>query len=93
MIIIYRVTTLPFFSMTWVTESTHIRENEFFVDEQRVGPYKMHHLAEISSGVMMKDIFSYQPPFGFIGSMANTLFIKNKLCDILDFLTDNIIYS
>ena len=43
MIISYKVS--PFFNIKndWVTEITRIRENEFFVDEQRIGPYVFWH--------------------------------------------------
>jgi len=35
----------------------------------------------------MKDIVSYKPPFGLLGRIANTLFIKNKLTEIFDYRT------
>ena len=35
----------------------------------------------------MTDIVSYQPPFGFLGALANKLIIKNKLNEIFDFRT------
>lgn len=37
-IIAYRVKPLLGIPMTWVTEITHVREKQFFVDEQRIGP-------------------------------------------------------
>lgn len=89
MIISYNVSPLPGFKTEWVTEITHIREQEFFVDEQRIGPYVMWHhqhiLEEIDKVMVMKDIISYQPPFGFLGAIANHLFIKNKLDEIFDY--------
>jgi ligand-binding SRPBCC domain-containing protein len=33
----------------------------------------------------MKDIVSYQPPFGFLGALANRLFIRKKLNEIFDY--------
>ena len=41
MIITYTVTPLLNFSMKWMTEITQVKEGEFFIDEQRVGPYKI----------------------------------------------------
>ncbi len=33
----------------------------------------------------MKDIVSYKPPFGFLGSIANSILIKKKLNEIFDY--------
>src|SRR5687768_10823857 len=43
MMIAYRVAPLAGLPMTWLTEITHVREGESFVDEQRVGPYAIWH--------------------------------------------------
>lgn len=89
MMISYKISPLPGIKMNWVTEITHVEETKFFVDEQRLGPYQLwhheHHLKEIVNGVEMTDIVSYKPPLGFIGSIANSLFIKNKLKEIFDY--------
>lgn len=90
MIIAYLVSPLPFFKTTWVTEITHCREGAYFVDEQRVGPYRLWHHQHILEAIdedntLMKDIVSYQPPFGFLGRIANRLIIEQKLEEIFDY--------
>ncbi|HPF52051.1 MAG TPA: SRPBCC family protein [Draconibacterium sp.] len=89
MIISYRVKPLLNIDTLWVTEITHIKNKEYFVDEQRIGPYKMwhheHFITDIEGGVLMTDIISYQPPFGIIGNLANSLLIKKKLNQIFNF--------
>ena len=35
----------------------------------------------------MTDIGTYQPPFGLLGALANTLFIKKQLQEIFDYRT------
>lgn len=91
MIISYKVSPLLGIKTTWVTEITHVRDKRYFVDEQRVGPYTLWHhqhiIEPIANGVLMKDIVSYQPPFGFLGTIANSLIIKNKLKEIFDYRT------
>lgn len=91
MIITYKVRPLLGIPLTWMTEITHVKDREYFVDEQRMGPYKMwhhqHKLTAIEGGVLMTDIVTYQPPFGFIGAMANTLVIKRQLEAIFEFRT------
>lgn len=89
MIITYKVSPLLGIQMNWMTEITHVRDFEYFVDEQRIGPYSFwhhqHKMETVEGGVLMTDIVTYQPPFGFFGAIANTLFIKNELRKIFDF--------
>ncbi len=91
MIISYKVSPLMGIKMTWVTEITHVEKHRYFVDEQRMGPYAMwhhqHKVEAIEGGVLMTDIVSYQPPLGFLGVIANALFIRGKLKEIFDFRT------
>ena len=83
MIITYKVRPVAGIPMTWITEITHVEEKRYFVDEQRVGPYALWHHQHIiephGNGVMMTDIVSYKPPLGFLGSIANALFIRSRL--------------
>lgn len=91
MIISYMVKPLFGIKTTWVTEITHVKDKSYFVDEQRVGPYTMwhheHFIEPIENGVLMKDIVSYKPPFGFLGSIANRLIIQKKLNEIFNYRT------
>lgn len=88
-IICYKVSPLLGIKINWLTEITQVDEKRFFIDEQRVGPYKIwhhqHHIEPIEGGVLTTDIVTYQPPMGFLGSIANTLIIKNKLNEIFDY--------
>ena len=89
MIISYIVKPLFGIKTTWVTEITHVKENEFFVDEQRVGPYTIwhhqHKIKAIEGGTLMSDIVSYKPPFGFLGNIPNSLIIEKKIDEIFDY--------
>lgn len=89
MLISYKVSPLLNIKTNWVTEITHIKEKQFFIDEQRMGPYKMwhhqHFIEEIPNGVLMRDVVSYIPPFGIFGAIANKFFVKNKLKQIFVF--------
>jgi len=91
MIISYIVKPVLGVKTNWVTEITHVRDKAYFVDEQRVGPYTLWHHQHIikqqGDKVLMKDIVSYKPPMGFLGSIANELLIKNKLNEIFDYRT------
>lgn len=91
MIITYMVKPIFGIPVKWITEITHVREKEYFVDEQRLGPYRFwhhqHKIQPIENGVLMTDIVTYIPPFYFLGSIANRLFIKKKLNEIFRFRT------
>jgi len=43
MIITYLVSPISHITATWVTEITRVHEPNFFVDEQKFGPYKLWH--------------------------------------------------
>ncbi len=88
MMISYKVSPLLGIKMTWVTEITHVKEGVYFVDEQRVGPYTLWHHEHFiepieGGGVLMRDIVSYKPPLGFMGAVANALFIQRQLEGII----------
>lgn len=92
LIIEYRVRPLPSIPVTWITEITHVSEPTFFVDEQRIGPYRMwhheHRLREVADGTEMTDRVSYVLPYGPIGDIASFLIVKARLERIFDFRRD-----
>ena len=89
MIISYKVSPLLGIKMKWVTEIKHIKEKEYFIDEQRIGPYSMwhhqHKIKPIKDGVLMTDIVTYQPPLGFFGAFLNRAFIRKQLDKIFSY--------
>ena len=88
-IIQYIVTPVFGIPMKWVTEITHVKDNSYFVDEQRFGPYSLwhhkHFLREIPGGVEMEDIVDYKIPMGIIGQLAHPILVAPKLKEIFDF--------
>ena len=85
-IIQYEVTPLLGIKMNWVTEITHVVQNEYFVDEQRFGPYALwhhkHFLREIPGGVEMEDIVDYKLPMGILGQVFHPILVKRRLDEI-----------
>jgi len=82
----YKVKPLLGIPMNWTTEITQVRELAYFVDEQRVGPYRIwhheHFFEEIPGGVLMHDIVSYQLPFGPLGDLVHPWLVLPKLNQI-----------
>lgn len=89
MIITYKIAPLLGIKMDWMTEITHVVEKQYFVDEQRFGPYALwhhqHHFKEIAGGVLMNDILHYAIPYGVIGRLSNSVFVGNKLKQVFEF--------
>jgi ligand-binding SRPBCC domain-containing protein len=89
MLIKYKVSPIPGIKMNWVTEITHVRDRQYFIDEQRFGPYALwhhqHHFEEMDGGVMMKDILHYKVPYGPIGNIADAIFVNNKVEEIFKY--------
>ncbi|MDG1227305.1 MAG: SRPBCC family protein [Polaribacter sp.] len=85
-IIQYIVTPILGIKTKWVTEITHVKKNEYFVDEQRFGPYALwhhkHFIHKIDGGVEMEDIIDYKIPLGLLGRMAHPILVKPKLEEI-----------
>ena len=88
-IIQYIVTPILKIPVKWVTEITHVKEGEYFVDEQRFGPYSLwhhkHFIKPIKNGVEMIDIVDYKIPFGFLGQLMHPILVKPKLNEIFEY--------
>jgi ligand-binding SRPBCC domain-containing protein len=88
-IIEYKVKPLLGIPVYWMTEITHVEKERYFVDEQRFGPYSLwhhqHHFKAIPGGVEMTDIVHYKIPFGFLGDIAQWLFVKKNLQQIFTY--------
>jgi ligand-binding SRPBCC domain-containing protein len=88
-IIEYTVKPLLGIPIYWMTEITQVKDKQYFIDEQRYGPYSLwhhqHHFKAIDGGVEMIDIVHYKTPFWVLGRLANTVFVKKKLDGIFNY--------
>jgi ligand-binding SRPBCC domain-containing protein len=89
MIINYKIKPIFGIPVKWVSEITHTQDLNYFVDEQRFGPYKFwhhkHFLKMIKGVVEIIDIVHYKIPFWFFGDLFNFLFIRKRLENIFDY--------
>ena len=89
MIITYKVSPLFGIQLNWMTEITQVKEKEYFIDEQRLGPFALwhhqHHFKEVKDGVLMTDILNYAIPYGFIGRLANNLVVAKQVNEIFTY--------
>ena len=87
-IIRYKVQVLPFYSVNWMTEITHVHAPFYFVDDQRFGPYALwhhqHHFKEVPGGVEMTDEVNYAIPMGPLGRLAHFIFVGREVNRIFE---------
>lgn len=88
-IIEYKVSPLLNIKTNWVTEISHVVEKNYFVDEQRFGPYKLwhhkHFFKMVEGGIEMIDIVDYKLPFGALGRFIHPFIVKPKLKEIFNY--------
>lgn len=94
-IIEYIVTPVLGIKTKWVTEITHVKDNAYFVDEQRFGPYNLwhhkHFIKPIENGIEMEDIIHYKLPFGVLGQLVHPVIVKPKLEEIFNYRQNKLI--
>ncbi len=83
LILEYRVRPAPGLRVAWVTEITHVREGELFVDEQRFGPYRFwrhQHLFRATGRLVeVRDVVHYLLPGGFVGRALLRQWVRRRL--------------
>jgi ligand-binding SRPBCC domain-containing protein len=85
----YKISPLLNIPLDWVTEITHIKDKQFFVDEQRKGPYNIwhheHHFKAVEGGVMMTDILHYDIGKSIFGAIAGALYVHKQVVHIFKY--------
>jgi ligand-binding SRPBCC domain-containing protein len=80
------------FPIRWTTEILEWDPPYRFVDVQLKGPYKLwhheHRFAADGDGTRITDEVQYLLPFGFLGSIALSLKVKNDVESIFAYRTD-----
>lgn len=92
MMIEYRVRPLLGIPVRWLTEITHVEPGSYFVDEQRVGPYRLwhheHRFRQIDGGrIEMTDRVTYVLPLSPLGDIIHPFIVKPQLAKIFAFRT------
>ncbi len=88
-LISYKVRPLLGIPVKWTTEIGDVSEPAYFTDKQLKGPYTkwehLHTFEEADGGVLMRDRVEYALPFGMLGKLGHSLFIRKRLEQIFDF--------
>ncbi len=80
---------IPFlpFRAQWTARITEFQWNHHFADVQDKGPFKQwHHRHELISeqrqsvsGTLVRDIIDYEVGFGWLGALAEALFVRRQM--------------
>lgn len=85
----YRIRVAPFVRLRWLTEIVHVEASRYFVDEQRLGPYRLwhheHHFTEVAGGTRMLDRVTYALPLGLAGELVHAIWVRRQLRSIFDY--------
>jgi ligand-binding SRPBCC domain-containing protein len=88
-IITYKLKPLFGIYTHWMTEIVNVEKHQYFIDEQKMGPYRLwhheHYFKEVDGGTEIIDIIYYAIPGWIIGRLLHSLFIKQKLAEIFDY--------
>ena len=90
----YRIQIIPLVVSRWLTEIAHLEEKAYFVDEQRLGPYKFwyheHQFEPVNSGTRISDRVTYELPLRPLGDLVHTLWVGPRLQAIFDYRRDKV---
>jgi ligand-binding SRPBCC domain-containing protein len=66
---------------------TEYERPNYFVDEMQKGAFSEfkheHHFKELNGETLMTDFFEYKSPFGILGKLADKLFLKKYMTELL----------
>lgn len=75
------------FTQKLTSKITDFKRPFFFADEMQKGIFKSfrheHHLSLEEKNVIIKDVFDYSSPLGYLGKLADFLFLKEYMTNFL----------
>ena len=94
MVISYRIKPLFGIPATWISEITHVHEPDYFIDEQRFGPYRFwhhrHNFKPLDNGTQICDIVHYAIGFGILGHWVQRLMVAPRLENIFNYCCERL---
>ena len=77
------ITLLSLVRISWETAVTDVKDLTTFTDTQHAGPFSRwshrHIFTEVTGGTEIRDEIEYAVPFGILGRIANSLFVRREL--------------
>jgi len=88
-IIEYKVSPILNIPLNWKTKIIEVEEKNYFTDLQLNGPYKLwrhkHVFEDRGDHVIMSDYLEYALPMGWLGRLANQIFVRKRIEEIFDY--------
>jgi ligand-binding SRPBCC domain-containing protein len=85
----YRLKPIFGIPATWISEITHVHEPDYFIDEQRFGPYRFWHhrhiFKPVDSGTLIHDVVHYAIGWGMFGQWVQRLIVAPRLERIFNY--------
>ena len=76
------------FYQTLTSKIVEFERPEYFVDEMEKGAFKsfrhQHYFTKSDFGTLMIDYFEYKSPLGFLGNLADSLFLEKYMKKLLE---------
>ena len=67
----------------FTSKITAMQSPDFFIDEMIKGDFKSfhheHHFKAVANGTIMIDLLNFETPYGTLGKIVNTLFLKSYI--------------
>ena len=74
-------------TQTLTSKITEFDKPNYFSDEMVEGVFKRfkheHHFSDSQNGMVMTDFFDYESPLGFLGRIADSLFLQKYMTELL----------
>lgn len=90
----YCVQFMPWIKSSWLTEIAHVDEKTYFVDEQRIGPYRFwyheHRFKAVEGGTRISDRVTYALPLGPLGDLVHAIWVGPRLKTIFDYRSEKL---
>lgn len=71
----------------FTSKITAMQSPDFFIDEMLKGDFKSfhheHHFKAVENGSIMIDVVNFESPYGIIGKIANSFFLKSYIEKLL----------
>ncbi|MCX6139688.1 MAG: SRPBCC family protein [Candidatus Kapabacteria bacterium] len=87
--VILKVRQFGFFTMRWHVKITEYEPPLRMTDIQVSGPFRswkqVRILRDVSGSTELTDIVEYEPPFGILGRIANSLLIRRQIEQMFSF--------
>lgn len=85
----YKIKPVLNIPMRWVTEITQCVDKQYFIDEQRFGPYSFwhhqHHFKAVEGGVEMTDELHWGLPGGLLGRLVAGWWVRKQVNHIFEY--------